>query len=83
MNRSCVQRLVRVPFLNLLLQLDILLSLAEQFYLSVFYYDYVKIIDRPIQKGRITNNQCVPGKSLWCSGSMLPMLPTFFNSAPD
>ena len=23
---------------------------------------------------------CVPGDNLWCSGSMLPVLPTFFNS---
>ena len=25
---------------------------------------------------------CVPGKSLGCSGSMLPVLRNFFNSAP-
>ena len=25
---------------------------------------------------------CVPGKNLGCSGSVLPVLPTFFNSVP-
>ena len=64
-------KLVMVPFLNLLLQLCIFLSMAEKFNLSVFglwgdtvqcyRYFNVKIISGAILKGRISSN----GKDPW------------------